>query len=237
MTARNTLTIAAVSVFLCFYAVLALNIHRGDVHRPFARKHDVHTNPASPRELMLARQLKINTALFTAADDTITDAPNDDDKRKKIKRKKAKARSDMARYDERTIKPWTMSDSFNSTTMKYLFDIKVSQLHFAINHTNITIFIVNLFDFTSYCFEMSNYLSRLSFPERPRALIPKTPYPKTLLRHFFTHRTACQVAGPKWRALLPAGFWSLLQRCGFSYSEIIILFLSRYIFLIISILY
>jgi hypothetical protein len=44
----------------------------------------------------------------------------------KAKRKLRANKGEMMRYNDEIAKPWSLSDSFNSTTMKFLFEFKVS---------------------------------------------------------------------------------------------------------------
>lgn len=53
--------------------------------------------------------------------------PKSDKKGAKAKRK-SRAKGEMMRYNEELNKAWSLSDSFNSTTMKFLFEFKVSTL-------------------------------------------------------------------------------------------------------------
>ena len=59
------------------------------------------------------------------------DRLNDRARGKKVVRQKKKPtnKGEMMRYSDEVIKPWTLSDSFNSTTMRFLFEIKVQSYH------------------------------------------------------------------------------------------------------------
>lgn len=46
----------------------------------------------------------------------------------KPKKKIQSNKGEMMRYNDEIAKPWSLSDSFNSTTMKFLFELKVSFL-------------------------------------------------------------------------------------------------------------
>ena len=63
-----------------------------------------------------------------ATEDRSNDPASD---RKKVTRSKKKPtnKGEMMRYSDEVIKPWTLSDSFNSTTMRFLFEIKVHFYH------------------------------------------------------------------------------------------------------------
>ena len=56
------------------------------------------------------------------------DSVEDPGRERAVKKPKRKARetSEMMRFSEEIVKPWSLSDSFNSTTMKFIFGLKVS---------------------------------------------------------------------------------------------------------------
>lgn len=56
------------------------------------------------------------------------DSVEDPGRERAVKKSKRKARetSEMMRFGEEIVKPWSLSDSFNSTTMKFIFGLKVS---------------------------------------------------------------------------------------------------------------
>lgn len=45
----------------------------------------------------------------------------------KKKKRKSKAYAEMMKYSDEVLQPWKMADSFNSTTMRFLFDFTVSR--------------------------------------------------------------------------------------------------------------
>jgi hypothetical protein len=58
-----------------------------------------------------------------------TNNGEDDSKAEKMgakAKRKLRAKGEIMRYNDEIAKPWSLSDSFNSTTMKFLFEFKVS---------------------------------------------------------------------------------------------------------------
>ena len=72
---------------------------------------------------LLSGAHKERSFILYAVEESTEEPPTDKQKRK-LKRK-AKINSDMMRYSEEVLKPWKMADSFNSTTMRFLFEVKV----------------------------------------------------------------------------------------------------------------
>ena len=81
---------------------------------------------------LLSGAHKERSFILYAVEESTEEPPTDKQKRK-LKRK-AKINSDMMRYSEEVLKPWKMADSFNSTTMRFLFEVKVRTK--AINSTH-----------------------------------------------------------------------------------------------------
>ena len=80
-----------------------------------------------PIQKKLISTSSYHTFAIRATEDRINDPASD---RKKVTRKKKPTnKGEMMRYSDEVIKPWTISDSFNSTTMRFLFEIKVHFCH------------------------------------------------------------------------------------------------------------
>jgi hypothetical protein len=67
-----------------------------------------------------------HNCVLHSTDDSVED-PGSERASRKLKRKR-KETSEMMRFSEEIVKPWSLSDSFNSTTMKFIFGLKVSLL-------------------------------------------------------------------------------------------------------------
>jgi hypothetical protein len=67
-----------------------------------------------------------HNCVLRSTDDSVEDTGSERAARK-LKRKR-KETSEMMRFSEEIVKPWSLSDSFNSTTMKFIFGLKVSLL-------------------------------------------------------------------------------------------------------------
>lgn len=75
---------------------------------------------------VLSHSSNRHNCVLHSTDDSLED-PDSEKAVRKLKRKR-KETSEMMRFSEEIVKPWSLSDSFNSTTMKFIFGLKVSLL-------------------------------------------------------------------------------------------------------------
>lgn len=75
---------------------------------------------------VLSHSSNRHVCVLHSTDDSVED-PGSEKAPRKLKRKR-KETSEMMRFSEEIVKPWSLSDSFNSTTMKFIFGLKVSLL-------------------------------------------------------------------------------------------------------------
>ena len=82
---------------------------------------------ASPlsEEKQPSRRLLEDRLLVLSMTENIDDEPFSNKVEKKKKRK-PRANAEMMKYSDELIQSWKMSDSFNSTTMRLLFNLRVS---------------------------------------------------------------------------------------------------------------
>ena len=67
--------------------------------------------------------------ILRSTDDDVEDTESEKAVRKS--KRKAKKTSEMMRFSEEIVSPWSLSDSFNSTTMKFIFGLKVSVVSYS----------------------------------------------------------------------------------------------------------
>ena len=115
---------------VCIAVIFTLNICDAFINNPrwafypTFRQPESYTRPLS-EEKQPFRRLREDHSLVLSMTENIDDEPFINVVKKKQKRK-SRANAEIMKYSDEVIQSWKMSDSFNSTTMRLLFNFRVS---------------------------------------------------------------------------------------------------------------
>ena len=115
---------------VCIAVIFTLNISDAFINNPQWAFHRTFQQPESytrplSEEKQPFRRLREDHSLVLSMTENIDDEPFINMVKKKQKRK-SRANAEIMKYSDEVIQSWKMSDSFNSTTMRLLFNFRVS---------------------------------------------------------------------------------------------------------------
>ena len=123
MSAAVCIAVMSVLIFSFNSSDAFINNPRRIFQSKFQRPESL-TSPLS-EEKQPSRRFLEDRLLVLSMTENIDDEPFSNIVEKKKKRK-PRANAEMMKYSDELIQSWKMSDSFNSTTMRLLFNLRVS---------------------------------------------------------------------------------------------------------------